>query len=515
MSLAYDHHLVSQVFPAGIPVEEFFEGMVELLDEDLKRHGFDGVALPAGSYELHKVNGVRLDITRSLDDLGVQDGDTLVLVPAVGGDSFEPQYESLSTALAATARRLGAKPTITCTECGHTADEQTVTRLLNVKVDRMFVPVTALTAAHTAVALMAMSVVVLCTLAVRARSVSDSWPPTAVLVCLSGLLALGAAVVRRHWPQRADMFSGFGWPALIAMSSAALCAAPGPLGAPHLLIGVTVLGMGAIGISVLLRSQTAVAATIVTASGIGGAVAMARMWQPISPQVIGICMLLGLLMAVRIAPTIALWVARVRPPYFGSITGRDLFARRANMPVDTVSPVAPDDEDDDDDLVDVSARGAAIAASARLINAVQVGICVAICTALPIAVWLVLAPGQPKQLGAVLLCGLVVGIFITQGRGFAGRVQAIALVIGACSAVLAGFVKYALANPAYTAAGFLWPAAGVAVFASLGIAAGLLVPETKFVPWIRLAVEWLEVLAFIVVGVLGAWLGGLFVWVRN
>lgn len=31
--------------------------MVELFDADLKRKGFDGVALPAGSYELHKING--------------------------------------------------------------------------------------------------------------------------------------------------------------------------------------------------------------------------------------------------------------------------------------------------------------------------------------------------------------------------------------------------------------------------------------------------------------------------
>lgn len=52
--------------------------MVELFDADLKRKGFDGVALPAGSYELHKINGVRLDINKSLDELGVQDGDTLV-----------------------------------------------------------------------------------------------------------------------------------------------------------------------------------------------------------------------------------------------------------------------------------------------------------------------------------------------------------------------------------------------------------------------------------------------------
>ena len=109
VTIAYDKHLVSQVFPAGIPVEEFFEGMVELLDDDLKRRGFDGVSLPPGSYELHKVNGARLDITRSLDDLAVQDGDTLVLVPAVAGESFEPQYESLSSALAAMGRWL-ARP---------------------------------------------------------------------------------------------------------------------------------------------------------------------------------------------------------------------------------------------------------------------------------------------------------------------------------------------------------------------------------------------------------------------
>ncbi|MEB3020121.1 type VII secretion integral membrane protein EccD [[Mycobacterium] crassicus] len=516
VSVAYDKHLVSQVFPAGIPVEEFFEGMVELLDEDLKHHGFDGVALPPGSYELHKVNGVRLDITRSLDDLGVQDGDTLVLVPVVGGDSFEPQYESLSSALAATARRLGTQPEVKCSECGHKADEQTVTRLLNVKVDRMFVPVTAVTAAHTAIGLMAMAVVVISALALRARTFSDSWPPAAVLLGLGGLLALGATVIRRNWPTRDDLFSGFGWLAVIALSGAALCGAPGPLGAAHLLIGLTVLAIGAIALSVLLRAQTAVATAIVTAGGIGAAVAAARMWHPVSAQVLGICMLLGALMLVRMAPTIALWVARVRPPYFGSITGRDLFARRAGMPIDTVSPVASEDgEDEADDLVDISARGAAIAASARLINAVQVGMCVAIAAVLPIAVWMVLMPGAPRQRGAVALCGLVAGLFITQGRGFAGRVQAIALVGGACAAVLTGVVKYALANPGDTAAGFLWPVAVVAVFAGLGLAAGLLVPETKFVPWIRLAVEWLEVLAFIVVGVLGAWLGGLFVWVRN
>lgn len=170
VNICYDKHLCSQVFPAGIPVEGFFEGMVELFDADLKRKGFDGVALPAGSYELHKINGVRLDINKSLDELGVQDGDTLVLVPRVAGESFEPQYESLSTGLAAMGKWLGR-------DGG----------------DRMFAPVTSLTAAHTAMAIIAMAVGVVLALTLRTRTITDSPVPAAMAGGIGVLLVIGRA----------------------------------------------------------------------------------------------------------------------------------------------------------------------------------------------------------------------------------------------------------------------------------------------------------------------------------
>lgn len=144
--------------------------MVELFDADLKRKGFDGVALPAGSYELHKINGVRLDINKSLDELGVQDGDTLVLVPRVAGESFEPQYESLSTGLAAMGKWLGR-------DGG----------------DRMFAPVTSLTAAHTAMAIIAMAVGVVLALTLRTRTITDSPVPAAMAGGIGVLLVIG------HW----------------------------------------------------------------------------------------------------------------------------------------------------------------------------------------------------------------------------------------------------------------------------------------------------------------------------
>ncbi|MGZ4510140.1 MAG: type VII secretion integral membrane protein EccD [Mycobacterium sp.] len=495
VNISYDKHLCSQVFPAGIPVEGFFEGMVELFDADLKRKGFEGVALPAGSYELHKINGVRLDINKSLDELGVQDGDTLVLVPRVAGDSFEPQYESLSTGLAAMGKWLGRNGG-----------------------DRMFAPVTPLTAAHTSIAIIAMAVGVIVGLTLRARTFTDSIVPAAVAGGVGALLLIATAVVRWGWRERRDLFSGFAWLAVIMTAVAGACAPPGRLGAPHALIGLVVVILGAIAVGVLTqkRWQTAVVTAVVTVCGISAAVAVVRMFRPASPQVLAICVLVLLLILVRMAPLIALWVGRVRPPHFGSITGRDLFARREGMPVDTVSPVSEDEtEDEDNELTDITARGAAIAASARLVNAVQVGVCIGVSIALPAAVWGVLTPGRPWEWLALLVAGLVVGIFITQGRGFAAKYQAVALACGASAAVCAGVAKYAIAEPHDVRAGLLWPAVAVAGFAAFGLGAALLVPAMRFRPIIRLTVEWAEVLALIVLLPAAAALGGLFTWLRH
>src|SRR5215469_5674140 len=181
-------HLVSQVYPASVPVEVFVDNIVELLNDELKRRGLIGLESGIG-YELHKANGVRLDVTKTLDELGVEDGATLVLVPAVEGDSFEPQYESLSTGLA----RIGKK---------------------------LFQAVTAQTAAHTALAILTMISAATLGLALRNRIADDSMVPS-IVTGAEGLVALGGAgVVACWWPSRGDMVDGFAWLAvpLLAVS---------------------------------------------------------------------------------------------------------------------------------------------------------------------------------------------------------------------------------------------------------------------------------------------------------
>jgi len=479
-------HLVSQVYPASVPIEAFIDNVVELLNDELKRRGLNGLE-PGVGYELHKANGVRLDVTKTLDELGVEDGATLSLVPAVRGESFEPQYESLSTGLA----RIGRK---------------------------LFEPVTVLTAAHAALAILAMVCVTVLGLAVRQRIATDSLVP-AVVTGVAGLLVAGGAVaVWRWWPDRLDMMDALGWLALPLLAVSVASSAPGHLGSAHVFIAALAGGVLTVGIASATRRYVNVAATVVTLCGLGGTAALVRMWWAVPAQRLGMCVLVALLFLLTMAPTIALWVARIRPPYFGSITGRDLFRRSAGLPADAVSPVDESIEGgegpDEDGNSDTTPRGAQIAAAAVGANNVLTGICVGAGLTLPAAVWATLMPGQERSVAAAALAGLFAAIFISRGRAFADKRQAIALVCGAGAATCVGVVKYVAHEPAASGFSALWAALVLAGFGCIGLLAALLVPITRFTPLVRMTAEWLEIAAIIAALPLAAWIGGLFTWVR-
>jgi type VII secretion integral membrane protein EccD len=482
-------HLVSQVYPASVPIEAFIDNVVELLNDELKRRGLSGLE-PGVGYELHKANGVRLDVTKTLDELGVEDGATLSLVPAVQGESFEPQYESLSTGLA----RIGRK---------------------------LFEPVTVLTAVHAALAILAMVCATVLGLAVRQRISTDSLGP-AVVTGVAGLLVAGAAgAVARWWPDRIDMVDALGWLALPLVAVSLASSAPGQLGSAHVFIAALAAGVLTCGIASATRRYVNVAAAVVTLCGLGGTAGLVRMWWAVPAQRLGMCILVALLFLLTMAPTIALWVARIRPPYFGSITGRDLFRRSAGLPADAVSPVeeafeggAGGEGADEEVNSDTTPRGAQIAAAAVGANNVLTGICVGAGLTLPAAVWATLMPGRERSAAAAALAGIFVVIFISRGRAFADKRQAVALVCGAGAATCVGVVKYVAHEPAGSGYSVLWGALLLAGFGGIGLLAALLVPITRFTPLVRMTAEWVEIAAIIAALPLAAWIGGLFTWVR-
>lgn len=473
-------HLVSQVYPASVPVEVYLDNIVELLNEDLRRRGASPLD-PGVAYELQRANGTRLDATRTLDDLGIEDGSTLVLTPAECGESFEPQYESLSTGLARVGKTL-------------------------------FAPVTAETAVTTSLAILGMIVSTVLGLTVHTRLHTDSWAAGAATLVLGAALGFGAFSVWRWWPLRWRLSSGLAWLAVPLLAVGLAAAAPGTVGGAHVFIAALALAVLTCGLVAVTGRNMIAGATVVTLCAIGGLIAAVRMWQPVAAQRLGMCTLIGLLLLLTVGPTIALWVARIRPPHFGSITGRDVFRRSDGMPVDAVAPVEDDMEEEPNP--DQTPRGLVIAEAARRANGVLTGICVAAAVALPFAVWFTLIPGQPKSVAAALLALLFVLIFISRGRAFADRRQAVALVCGAAAGLCSGVGRYVLHFPADSVAPLIWGGALLTGFAAAGLAAALLVPVTRFTPLVRMVAEWLELTAIVLALPLAAWVGGLFNWVR-
>ncbi|OBK12332.1 type VII secretion integral membrane protein EccD [Mycobacterium asiaticum] len=464
-------------------MEVFIDNVVELLNDELKRRGLGGLE-PGVGYELQKANGVRLDVTRTLDELGVEDGATLTLVPAADGESFEPQYESLSTGLA----RVGKK---------------------------LFEPVTVQTAAHTALVIVAMVTMTIVGLTIRQRVSSDALMPS-IISGTAGLLAGGGAfVVLRWWRHRADLLDALGWLVVPLLAVSLAGGAPGPLGSAHLFISALAIAVLACAVTAVTQRHLDIAATVVTLCGLGGAVAATRMWSPVPAQWLGMGTLVALLLVLTFAPTVALWVAAIRPPYFGSITGRDLFRRSDGLPVDAVSPVTDAAGGAEDDAnPDTTPRGSQIAAAAIRANSVLTGICVGAAVTLPAAVWATLMPGRERGTATAVLASLFVLIFISRGRAFADKRQAVALVCGAAAATCVGIVKYIVQQPHSAPEALASAAVLLVAFAAGGLLAALVVPVTRFTPLVRMAAEWLEILAIIVALPLAAWIGGLFTWVR-
>lgn len=491
VSVICGNNLISQVYPASVPVEVFIDNVIELLNDELKRRGV--TSLDSGvSYELQRVNGTRLDITKTLDELGIEDGAALVLVPAAVGDSYEPHYESLSTGLA----RIGKK---------------------------LFTPVTRQTAANTAMGITAMSVLTVLVLALRARLQTESIIPAWITGIFGVTLIAAAIAVWRWWPDHRDVLSSFSWLAVPLVSGSLAAAAPGEVGGAHVFIAALAAGVLSYGVVVMTRRHIMWAAIVMTGCVVVGAVGAVRMWRPIPSQWVGMCILIGLLMIVTYAPTVALWVARIRPPHFGSITGRDVFRRADGQPVDSVSPVIDESSGIDElasvdiqdkSFIDTTPPGAVIAAAARRANSVLTGICVAVAAMLPVAVWVTLIPGSARGGAAVVLVSLFVVIFISRGRAFADRRQAVALVCGASAAVCAGVIRYVVSVPADSGAVLVWGACVVVAYAAAGLVAAFLVPVTRFTPLVRMVAEWVELVAIVVAFPLAAWIGGLFSWIR-
>ncbi|MDT5101456.1 MAG: hypothetical protein QOC76_5193, partial [Mycobacterium sp.] len=306
--LAGDSHQIDLVLPSAAPLNTLVDPTVIAINKVLRGRG--AAELPPAAYEFARAAGLSaLASDVSLAGHNIVDGDVLALVPAGRAERYGPVVENVSTALAQYA-----------------SDH--------------FVRVTAQTALAVAVLIIGGALGVAGMLLWRLRWAHESALLVPILYAAVTIGLLGAVAIGARVGAGRIVTDGAAWAALVTAVLAAATIPPGASpGAPHaFLAAATALAGMWLVVRFTGRFWTA-AAAIVTAGFGAAAVALVRMYWDVPGPRIAVAVLVAILVAVSAAPTIALRLANVPRQTFGSITGRDIFARAPGQPEDTVSPV--------------------------------------------------------------------------------------------------------------------------------------------------------------------------------
>jgi type VII secretion integral membrane protein EccD len=474
--LVGDAHQIDLVLPAAVPLSALTEATRDAINRVLHARG-DG-ELPRGAYVFARAAGMSmLSGELSLAAQGIADGELVALIPARAAQRYGPKIENVSTALARYAQE--HFPVVSARDA------------------------VAVGAALTTAALAVAAIIVW-----RLRwGAGGHWIPVAAFGG-AALVLIVAALLGTRMRGGPVLVDGCAWAAL---AFAALTGATGPdgtkPGAPHAFLAALVAIVGALMLARFTGRHWSAATAVIVVGAAGVGAAAVRMFLSIPGQRIAIVMSIAVLVAVRAAPTMGLWMAKVPRQTFGSITGRDLFARAPGQPEDTISPVesAPHD---------ITLRGEQVAEVSRRSNRVLTGALIGVSAVGLASAWWAIDPGRPQQWPFVAVIAVVALILVLRARAFRDRRHAITIVAAASLSLIAIPAHYGLAAaPSATWTG-LWAAGGVLAVAVAGLVVGATVPAHVFSPPVRQVVEYLEYLLTALVVPFAAWAIGLLQYVR-
>lgn len=473
--LVGDSHQIDLVLPAAAPLSTLIEPTVAAINKVLRGRG--ATELPSAVYEFARGAGMTaLTSDLSLAAHNVADGDLLALLPAGDAERYGPVVENVSTALA------------------HYASER-------------FTRVSAATAVAVAAAITGGALAVAAVLLWRLRwATGGTILVPAVFAGAVAVLVFTAVMAARVGAARVAV-DGASWAAFVFAVLAATTAPPGSApGAPHAFFAAVTAVAAAWLLVRLTGRHWATGAAVITAGTGAVAVSAVLMYWGVLPHRVAIAVLVAVLVAVSAAPTVALRLAHVPRQTFGSITGRDIFARQPGQPEDTVSPV--------ESGTDATLTGEQVAAAALRSNTVLTGVLVGVAAVMVPASLVAVTPGAHQQWANLVVVGAVAGIFILRARAFRDRTHAIILVAAAAAALVGAAARYGFHAPATAVAGTLIAAGAALGVAVAGILAATLVPPRLFSPPVRKVVEYVEYILLATLIPFAAWAIGLLSYIR-
>ena len=460
--LAGESHQIDLVLPSAAPLNTLADPTVIAINKVLRGRG--AAELPPAAYEFARAAGMShwpSDV--SLAGHNIVDGDVLALLPAGTAERYGPVVENVSTALAQYA-----------------SDH--------------FVRVTAQTALAVAAVIIGGALGVASLLLWRLRWAHESALLVPILFAAVTIGLIGTVAIGVRLGAGRAVTDGAGWTALV---TAALAAATIPPGAPRRSARISRRDHragGTVADGAAHRRYWSAAAAIVTAGFGAAAVALARMYWDVPGPRIAVAVLIAVLVAVSAAPTVALRMAKVPRQTFGSITGRDIFARAPGQPEDTVSPVEdrptgrrhPDRRTGGGRGAQVQHRADGRAARRRR-------------RAVP-AAWVAVSPDGEREWANLVVLGAVAAILILRARAFRDRRHAIILVGAAVAGLIGAAAKYGLHAPPTDTSATLVAAGAALGIAALGLVAATVVPPRVFSPPVRKVVEYTEYILLTIAG---------------
>ncbi len=468
---------IDLVLPAAAPLNTLIEPTVAAINKVLRSRG--AAELPPAVYEFARAAGMTmLPSDLSLAAHNVADGDVLALVPAGAAERYGPVVENVSTALAQYA-----------------SDH--------------FVRVTAKTAVAVAVAITGGALASAALLLWRLRWVADSSILVpAVFAGATAVLVVTAVIGARLGSGRV-VVDGAAWTALANATLASATLPPGPEpAAPHAFFAAVTAVAGTWLLVRLTRRYWLGAAAVITAGAGAIGASVVRMYWAVPGSRLAIAILIAVLVAVAAAPAVALWLAKVPRQTFGSITGRDIFARQPGQPEDTVSPV------ESGPPADITLTGEQVASAARRSNTVLTGVLFGVAAVMVPAALVAVTPGASQQWANLVVVGAVSMIFILRARAFRDRTHAIILVAAATAALIGIAARYGLHAPPTDTVATLGAAGAALGIAVAGLLAAAFVPPRVFSPPVRKVVEYAEYLLLATLIPFAAWAIGLLHYIR-
>ena len=469
---------IGVLLEANAPVSVMIDPLLKVVNVRLRELGLPALeAKQRGKWALCLVDGTPLRATQSLTEQDIYDGDRLWLRFVEDTEHRSQVIEHISTAV-------------------------------SVNLSKRFTSINPVVAIQVGAAMVAVGVLLGSALLGWFRWRQDSWIPApyaaiiAVLVITTAFMILGRAKTVQD-RRAGDILL---WSGIAPLVVAAAAAPPGPVGAPHAVLGFVVAGVAALLIMRFTGRRLVTGTAIVTITLAATIASLLRMALNTGMVTLLTCILLACVFGYQSAPAVSRWLSGIRLPVFPSATSRWVFEARPDLPTTvTVDGGGRPTLEGPASIQDVVLR-------AERARSFLTGLLVGLGVLTVVSLTGLSDPRASQPWLPLLLVAFTAGFLMLRGRSYVDRWQAIILAVTSVLIVASVVVRYALElqSPTAVAVG-----AGILVLLpAAGLTAAAVVPNTIYSPLFRKLVEWVEYLCLMPIFPLALWLMNVYAAIR-